>query len=117
MGNEDLDEDSCPDPLDGANCELFLEEWVREFYEERFCKRDCPSVAEAAAFVEKVASDLLEERDVCKSSYRGFYYAWILTSEYTGQGCEYDLKELGFDDVVPDACELGKVARRHCVTK
>lgn len=38
----------------------------------------------------------------------GFYFMLMLNWEYAGQGCDYDLAEIGFNLVGVEACNLGE---------
>lgn len=44
----------------------------------------------------------------CKEARLAYHYALYVTIFYTGQGCEYNLGELGFEQVGVDGCALGK---------
>ena len=92
----------------GANCQLQMEKYYRDFYEERGCKRECPPAAEVAENLYWIALPNALEEELCQKAYHAFYFMLFFNWEYAGQGCDYDMDKIGLDLVGVDACELGR---------
>lgn len=97
-----------------ADCGMAHEIEASQFFKLRECSRECPSTENAAYDVMMRTIMGSYNLTKCRGSYDSYHFSENLVLYYTSQGCEYDLGELGFEQVGVNGCEVGMARGNKC---